>query len=503
MSEPFDKPPDALWEEVARTPFRPATRRRSRSSGIFAAGLVVVGMMAAVVGFVYWETKPEGVAEGGAVVADHGNPDPRPGAPKEPPAPVASDAPSVAENTQPDEPAGRPIARSQTAPQSKARRVPALAGEPAAKEPSGAENNASPAANSPPSRQEAGQFERAVRRVREALAARDLDEAARQLDRAENNAALPAERDQVRQLRALGRQLGLFFEAVRRGLKKYQPAEEITIDGVVAAVIEVGPDRVALFIEGSRRDYTIATMPAKVALFFARSAADEDNPRSAVFFGAFYAVEGDRGRARAMWQAAGAADVPVDDLLPLVAGAPLAAKRQAVPDADALAAARQVLQERFAEAIVAARAPAQRAQLAAGLLASAQGAGNAAEKFAALEQARDWAVAGSDPATALAALDALGQSFDVDVLEPKAKALGASIAGRVSLESAADAAAAAIALSAEAQRAGRAELASSLADTAYAAARKSRDSDLVKRAYQRRSEAQAESRKAKASRSSR
>jgi hypothetical protein len=343
---------------------------------------------------------------------------------------------------------------------------------------------------SPAFAQQEAEFAEALKAARGALQARHPGEARRQLERAEKSAASPGERDQVRQLRSLAEQVALFLDAVQRGLKKYQATEEITIDGMAMAIVEVFPDRVTLFIEGARRSYTIAAMPANVALFFARSAADEDDPAAAVFFGAFYAVEGDRGRARALWQAAGAAGAPVEDLLPLVARAPAATKHPAAPEAKQLAAARQAVQQRFDEAIVAAKTPAQKAQFAASLLEAGRAMDDAAEQYAAFEQARDWAVAGGDPATALLAIDALGESFGADKLELKSKALGASIAGRITAQSAAAAAAAAIGLSVEAQRASRAELALSLADTAYAAARKARDSALVKQAYARRSEAQ-------------
>ena len=93
-----------------------------------------------------------------------------------------------------------------------------------------------------------------------------------------------------------------------------------------------------------------------------------------------------------------------------------------------------------------------------------------------------------DPATALAVLDELDRWFDVDALALKSKALGAALAGRVTSKSALLAATVALELSAEAERAGRDELALTLSNTAYAAARKARESELIKRAYRRRSE---------------
>jgi hypothetical protein len=479
---------EALWEEVTRAPYRPRSPRdnRSRSDAPLLGVLVGLAGLLAGGGWVLWQTQAEpaaeptvirieipktGVSEGQAAnelaSAD-------PAGPSNPAPPAVSDAPAA--NPAPS------------------------AAEPQTAQPAPLDAKKSPAASTA--------FERAIADAREALAARDLSAASKHLAAAEKLGSAPGQRDQVRQLRALSEQLALFLDAVRAGLKKYGATEEIDIDGTIAAIIETRMDGVTLFIEGSRRAYTIANMPAKVALFFARSAADEDDPRAAVFFAAFHAVDpqGDRGRARAMWQPAAAAGQPVDDLLPLVAGVPLTIERQPVPDAAELSAARDAIREQFAEAIVKARSPAERALVATQLLGAGAAAKDPAERYAALDEARTWAVAGGSPLVALEAIDHLGKSFDVDVLELKSKALGTAVAGAANAKSSAAAATVAISLSAEAQRAGRADLALSLADTAYAAARKARDSVLIKRAYARRGEAQAavkESRDSKASRSGR
>jgi hypothetical protein len=340
-------------------------------------------------------------------------------------------------------------------------------------------------------------FEHAVHRARKALAARDLAAAVAQLQVAVHNARLPAQLKEVQQLQSLAEQLRLFFDAVRAGWQKFEPTEEIHVDGLVAAVVETRPDGVTLFIEGAKRDYTVATLPAKLALHFARAAADEQSPAAAVFFGAFQAVDpqGDRGQARQLWQRAAVAGADVDNLLPLLEGSPLAARREPVPDAGRIEAAGRWVQGQLAELIVKAENAPRRALVAARMLEASRRAQTAAEQYAALEQARDWAISAGDPLQALAAVEELADCFDVDGLELKSKALGAALAGPVSSQAAALAAAEAVDLSIEAERAGRGALALTLADTAYAAARKARDSELTKRAYRQRSEVQARLRK--------
>jgi hypothetical protein len=433
--------PDELWKDVMRIPARlRGAPRRQRNSGILASALVLGCIL----------LPPTTAAQES----------------QSPPKAATSESP----------PAAKPAAETPTPP------FPSPAAEPD-KKPSAKADVEDVAGRR-------AAFDRAVNHARAALVARDLQEAARRLDAAEANIRLPEQLDEVKHLRALAKQLGLFFDAVRAGLQKHRPTEEINIGGLMAAIVDVGPDRVTLFIEGSKRDFTIATMPVAMALFFARAGADENQPAAAAFFGAFHAVDplGDRETARALLRRAAAADVPVEDLLPFVDGPPLASRRELVPDADLVAAAATRVQGPLADLIVAAESGPQKTLVAKKLLDAARRVDNSPEQYAALQQARDWAVSAGDPATVLAALDELDRWFDVDAIALKSKALGAALAGQATSESALLATTAALELSADAERAGRDELALTLADIAYNAARKTRESELIKRAYRRRSE---------------
>ncbi|MEX0678223.1 MAG: hypothetical protein WD063_14175 [Pirellulales bacterium] len=496
--------PDDLWKDVTRIPGRLRNApRRKRSSGFLAAALVLGCLLTAIAGLVYWQMRTDRqevtvalhpVRDSGAAVEDD-----EPRAQSEPAEPFRErEAQSISPPSRTD---SSPLTEARPAENSAQKTPPPRV---AAKQPP-PDAELPPKVVKPPlevapqkERETAAAegralFERAANHTRAALVARDLDEARRQLDVAEKNIRLPEQLVEVKQLRALAEQLALFFDAVRAGWQKFQPAEEVRIDGLVAAVVEARPDRLTLFVEGSQRSYTIATMPSGMVLFFARAGADEKAPPAAVFFGAFYAIDpqGDRDKARQSWQRAAAAGLSVDDLLPLVEGPALGSRREGVPDAARVEAAAKQLQGRLADLIVSAESGPRKSLVAAKMLEAARRADNSAEQYAALEQARDWAVSAGDPAAALAALDELGRWFDGDWLALKSQALGASLAGRVTSESAAGAAASAMALSAEAQRAGRGELALTLADTAYAAARKAGDGALVKRAYQWRTEVQA------------
>jgi hypothetical protein len=165
-----------------------------------------------------------------------------------------------------------------------------------------------------------------------------------------------------------------------------------------------------------------------LALHFARAAADEQSPAAAVFFGAFLAIDaqGDPQQARQLWQRAVAAGADVDNLLPLLEGPSLAARRAPVPDAGRVEAAGRWVQGQLADLIISAENAPRRALLAARMLEASRRAQTSAEQYAALEQACDWAISAGAPLQALAAVEELADWFAVDGLELKSKALGAA-----------------------------------------------------------------------------
>jgi len=479
VNEPFDpargerSQPEDVWQEISRTARRRDFAGRRKSSALTGPKIAIGisgGLLALLAAIAYWRLNADGNASPDVAVAVVAAP-PAAAVPIESNPPAKADAaqsvpPTIAEQSEPiistprsPTPVSRPVDR---APIAQADAVSSTA--------------------------QIAAFEGALQQARAALVTRDVDEANRALDTAEKN--LPGEdrRHEIAELRALGEQLELFLAAVRAGLQKYEATEEIQWDGNTAAVVEVGADRVALFIEGQRRDFSVSNMPADLALFFARAAADENAPQAQVFYGAFHAVDpgGDRAAARRLWQQARAADMPVDVLLPLLDQPPLGERRQPVPAGPLLEAARDQVQGQVAESILAAKSGQQKSRLAVRLLATGRAAKDSALQYAALDEAREWAISAGDPVTALAAIDALGKTFAVDVIVLKSDALGASIAGSGSTAAAAKAASAALALSDEAEQAGRLELAGTLADTAYTAARKAREGVLIRQAHQRR-----------------
>jgi hypothetical protein len=325
---------------------------------------------------------------------------------------------------------------------------------------------------------------RAVNHARFAIVGRDSKSAERYLDLAEQNSISSGEASQVARLRALVEQLDHFFDAVRVGLTKFEPAEELMVDGTPVAIVEVGPGRLALFVEGSRREYTLATLPFKVALVVAEAGSDKESPKAKVFWGAFQAADpqGDRAVARRLWEAAAASGEPVGDLLPFLEPSALAIQREPAPVGPVLSQAKQEIDKKFSQAIDAAGSRERKTAVVSQWIAAAHAAEDSARQYAALKQACHWATAAADGPTAVAAIDELARWFDVDALSLKSQAL-AEVAVASSTPSAArQIGEIALELAAHAQVAARPELAKSLADTAVAAARKARDPQLLKRA---------------------
>lgn len=273
-------------------------------------------------------------------------------------------------------------------------------------------------------------------------------------------------------------------------MKRLQPTDELHFDDAIVSVIETGPESVALFIEGSRRNYTLATMPVKLAVEIATFGTDEKSPDAQVFFGAFQAVDpqGDRAAVRKLWASAAASGVDVDELLPFLDRPSPAIDRENVPERRALAEAVDRIDKQFSAQIGLAKSTQRKSELAASLIAAARTADESADQYALLAQASRWATSAPDPRVALAAIDELALWFDVDALSLKSAALSKCSATPTNSATSHQIASAALELLDQAEKDHRDDLAASLVESAATAAPKSRDAELIKKANARRRE---------------
>jgi hypothetical protein len=479
-SAPTDADP---WDSLTASGAHRRRRAQAQSKCAWVLGVTALACaVTAAGGFAIWQalnnSGPAGQTELAATLqgnadADHVTPKINSSAPDKKTAPAAAPDPSSTKNPS--------VAASSVAGSS--------IGNTAAVQKPPAETNKtqSPSADIKTSPDRSTTFQRAMNRARRALVVRDLKGAARALDAAETRAQSFAERSELKRFRALVHELDLFFAALGAGMRKLEATDELPVGDSFVIVIESGPETVAVRAEGSRHDYTLATLPAKIALVVAEGGADPSLPKVQLFRGAFLAVDpqGDRDASRELWQSAAAAGESVDDLLPFLEASALALEREPAPDAALLAQAEQTVGNTFSKAIAAAKSRPKKSELAAKLMQAAAEAENSAEQFAALQQARGlWAAAG-DGAGACQAIDELAAWFDVDALAIKSETLAAASTSATGA-GAKQIAAAALDLADEAKSANRGELAASFIATAESMARKARDSELLNRAKERR-----------------
>lgn len=304
-----------------------AGRRRRSSSAPLVAGVLLAAL--AILGGVYWKIKSDR-----AVAANQPPRDMAPAIKKSPPRTTTPPkptpaAPRKAETTVPSpkvvppppEPEKKPESpKSETpTPEMPAAAAPSktMPETPAKTEPKAKPDVPAPAPDATASAEEAAAVSRALRAARAALAVRDTALAQEQLDQATLEATTPDTLAQVERIELLTRYVEGFWEAARGTLGKLQVAEEIKIDDEVASVVEVSQDGLTLRVGGRNREYTLATLPPKIALYLARRWLAPDDPASDVAVAAFLMTDpkGDRQEARQLLRSAAAGGIDVKPLL--------------------------------------------------------------------------------------------------------------------------------------------------------------------------------------------
>ena len=477
---------DALWKDSDSIPKRLRTAPRSDWTGrlvglasfLFVAALLAAGGM----WLVRLDEKNAPVADKSAVATnDHSAPHVEHVAQNEKARPRAKSNEGAANATSRDDegasdsPAELPLTAA-----AGERSAPAAAAEPA-------KPSSVPADTTSP---DEATYRRATNQARVALASRDLARAGKQLDLAERHTHSDSQRAEVARLRGLSVELGRFFDAVRAGLQKLQATDEIRVGDWIAVVVEKGPESLSLFDEGSRRDYTLATLPSKAALFIATVGANENLPDVKMAIGAFQLVdpEGDAKTARRLWNSAAAGGQSIDELLPLLEEGAMAIRRDPRPVDEQLAAAAPQATARFATALDAARAPQSQSDLATRLMLASRDCESPIDQYVLLAKAGELAASAVDARVALQVADETARWFEVDALAQKSTVLADLVSRNPSATRAKVVARRAVELADTAVNDERAELAKTLADTALAAARKSRDAELIKTVTDRRRE---------------
>lgn len=307
-----------------------AARRRRSSSAPLAAGVLLAALV--ILGGVYWkinadrrlaaldeQLRDQAIEAGKKQPATIPAPKPERDAPPRSSPTMSASPPKVDAPTTTPEPRPQPPAPEMSAPEPAKTTTPTDSAPPKSMpdSPPKSDDSAPDAKSSAASPEETAAVSRALRAARLALAARDLDVARDQLDQATLEATTPQTMAEVDRVERLTHHLEGFWDAARGTLGKLQAAEEIEIDGEMASVVDASGDRLTLRVAGQNREYKLATLPPKVAVYLARRWLAPREPASDLALAAFQMVDpkGDRQEARRLLQSAAAGGIDVKPLL--------------------------------------------------------------------------------------------------------------------------------------------------------------------------------------------
>lgn len=340
----------------------------------------------------------------------------------------------------------------------------------------------------PPDPRKHATFVQAVTDARVSLGEFDIEGARGFLDRAAGAVQGSEEAAQVERLRTLANYLEEFWKTMGKIVSGLEATEEIVIGEERVIVVETSPNRLIIKAQGRLRQYSpLDKMPHVLVTALAEGRFGKDASSKAVY-GAYLAVapDGDRQRARQLWEEAAQGGADVKDLFaelraPGAPGSTGIERAEPPKEKAVLEECQRAVRERFKTEYADATSPAGKAELAKKLLQA--GRGNTDEpdlRFVMLCEARDLAVAAGEVNVACAAIDALAKSHAVDLIDMKMAALeeiGKSARG---LNSQKEIAQNALSLIAAAVKAKRTDEAKRLGELAISAAQKSKSTSLLK-----------------------
>ncbi|EAQ77337.1 hypothetical protein [Blastopirellula marina] len=326
--------------------------------------------------------------------------------------------------------------------------------------------------------------------ARQALVERRPDDAQRILAEATPLAELPAHQQKVARLQKLADQVGLFWAAVSEELAGLTADTDLTVGPTVARIVENRADYLVIRVNGENRRYTLADLPAGLAMHFATEGLADDDAQSKMIRGAYLLVapKGGVERAAAMWDEAKQAGADLGDL-PLVATdnynlADDLLVQVAVPSDSSLTAATAQFQEKWATAFANAKRASDHTELAKKLLSEGKSIDDDAQlQFVTFRYALAEAAKGGElPLCNEIVLD-WAKRFSIDPLEWDLKSyqLAAASEGALQQERVAKYA---LTLAPRLLKAGRRDEAVTVAETAAVAAKKARNKGLVEQVEQ-------------------
>ena len=190
----------------------------------------------------------------------------------------------------------------------------------------------SPPAGSPPSppasdtapapQADLTELGKALQQARSAIADHQFRVADRVLEKAAMLATSPEHQAMVVRLRHLGQCAEQFWNVVATAARRLSATEELKFGSsdLIVVVVETARDSVTIRNQGRNVKYSLADMPAGLALAIARRSVNENDAQTLVLFGACVATAKDLkpmhlDEARRYWEQAKERGADVDDLL--------------------------------------------------------------------------------------------------------------------------------------------------------------------------------------------
>lgn len=298
-----------------------------------------------------------------------------------------------------------------------------------------------------------------------------------------------------------------FWTAVGESIAMLEPGQDFAYEDSRAVLVQKEGKNLEFRIAGQSRTFPVDDLPPKIAYALAENRLDANDPNNKLFLGAFQLVStgGDREKARALWLQASlqgfqeAVDVvmpeidaaPPEQMAAAPSAAPAVDAPPPLPDEAALKAAREEVKTVYSDDFGKAQEPADKQLLVEKLLTDGLAVeGAPAKKYALFVEARALAEQLGNIELLMRVLDAVGESFAVDVWKLKGEALASlgKTAAEGAPETNASLAHAALDLADEAVVLEKFDAAMSFMRVAVAAARKAKDGELLKDALARNKE---------------
>ena len=275
--------------------------------------------------------------------------------------------------------------------------------------------------------------------VRNALAMRQLAEAAGRLEALDSTGLNAEQRQELGPLQTLHDLLAEFWQKSQVGVDALRPGDELIVDETPYSVADLQGENLILQSRTQRIQFDrsllprLQDLPFGFVVAFAERGYVPGDPRAKLAIGAFLAFDryGAPEQARRYWEEAARSGLVVADLLAewdamrrdipaaeTMANQGTDLKRNEVPTEEARQAAARKIEELHGAAYAAARTAEEKQKLADELLRQGLETRDATgARYVLLDEARSLALAGDDVELALRASRELGRDYEVDELD--------------------------------------------------------------------------------------